>query len=178
MSSYILQVDLDPTLITNPSITRTLSIPCNSTFKTLHLALQIAFGWASIHNYHFTIEPTAWGIDVTLRIIDEGGTADLMNMMNPGESRDPEKHADRTMLWEIFDEPEYQAPDQICVYEYDLRDCMWDHLITVRGKEQTRMENENGIVCLEGVGHPAAEAGQAARQNFLVKAYKAVKPDE
>jgi len=51
-----LKVDLDPEHISDPCVSRTLSCPATATFEELHLALQVAFGWASTHSYDFKIK--------------------------------------------------------------------------------------------------------------------------
>jgi hypothetical protein len=40
----------------NPAIWRTLSCPAVATFKQLHRALQIAFGWATTQTYDFKVK--------------------------------------------------------------------------------------------------------------------------
>ncbi|CAG8983247.1 hypothetical protein HYALB_00002683 [Hymenoscyphus albidus] len=54
--NYILKIHLCPSDITSPPVFRTLSCPAAATFKNLHYAIQIAFGWANIHTYDFKIQ--------------------------------------------------------------------------------------------------------------------------
>ncbi|KAF2742703.1 hypothetical protein M011DRAFT_390341, partial [Sporormia fimetaria CBS 119925] len=53
--NYILHIALCPGEITDPQITRTLSVPASTTFTTLHRALQIAFNWSGKHAYDFIV---------------------------------------------------------------------------------------------------------------------------
>src|SRR5690606_12539539 len=50
---YILKLSLLPTK--NPTITRTLSVPAEVTFSTLHTAIQTAFNWYHLHSYFFNL---------------------------------------------------------------------------------------------------------------------------
>ena len=54
--NYILKFHLCPDTITDPPIWRTLSCPADATFQALHKALQIAFGYASVHTYDFRVK--------------------------------------------------------------------------------------------------------------------------
>ena len=58
--NYILNVRLRPDDIVDPIIIRTLSCPAGATFKQLHQALQIAFGWATTHTYDFKVKDPAY----------------------------------------------------------------------------------------------------------------------
>ncbi len=39
----------------NPTISRHVSVPSNFTFEVLHVIMQIAFGWAGSHMWHFRV---------------------------------------------------------------------------------------------------------------------------
>jgi hypothetical protein len=54
--NYIIKFRLCPGVITDPPVIRTLSCPATATLVQLHQALQIAFQWAGIHCYDFTVD--------------------------------------------------------------------------------------------------------------------------
>ncbi|MCJ1229175.1 hypothetical protein MMC12_005840 [Toensbergia leucococca] len=89
---------------------RTLSCPRSTTFDTLHLAIQIAFGWANCHLHQFYITDSNDPL---------GAFADRLLTLttNPGEGMDD---------W-----------DDLVIYEYDFGDG-WEHAIEVIGKEPFR----------------------------------------
>jgi hypothetical protein len=69
--NYILKIALLPSHITNPPVTRTLSVPATLTFAQLHTALQIAFGWANTHAYDFAVrDPDYQEKDTEMDILD------------------------------------------------------------------------------------------------------------
>jgi len=53
--NYLLHFHLCPEWISDPPVTRTLSVPAATTFETLHQALQIAFDWAHSHAHDFVV---------------------------------------------------------------------------------------------------------------------------
>lgn len=53
-ANYLLMVLM--TLYTDPMISRTLSLPPNTSFAKFHRVLQIAFGWADCHMHQFTVD--------------------------------------------------------------------------------------------------------------------------
>jgi Plasmid pRiA4b ORF-3-like protein/MYND finger len=53
--NYVIKFHLAPEHITNPPVIRTLSIPADTAFYGLHLALQTAFGWATTHSFDFAV---------------------------------------------------------------------------------------------------------------------------
>ena len=57
--NYVLRVRLARGSIVSPPIERMLSCPALATFHQLHVALQIAFGWALIHKYDFIVHDPA-----------------------------------------------------------------------------------------------------------------------
>ena len=54
--NYLLRIDLEPEILTNPRIFRTLSCPALSTFHELHEAMLIAFDWSGTRSYEFDVE--------------------------------------------------------------------------------------------------------------------------
>lgn len=53
--NYIIEFQLHPDDIQNPTVSRTLSCPADATFQKLHLALQGAFGWGRAHCFDFAV---------------------------------------------------------------------------------------------------------------------------
>ncbi|ROW04441.1 hypothetical protein VMCG_05090 [Cytospora schulzeri] len=53
--NYIIKCHLHPDHINNPAVIRTLSCPADGDFYTMHLALQLAFGWATTHSFDFAV---------------------------------------------------------------------------------------------------------------------------
>ncbi|KAI1375618.1 hypothetical protein F4677DRAFT_421886 [Hypoxylon crocopeplum] len=53
--NYIIKFHVAPDIITNPPVVRTLSCPADALFSHLDMALQVAFGWASTHSFHFAV---------------------------------------------------------------------------------------------------------------------------
>jgi hypothetical protein len=68
--NYILKVTLNPGIIKDPPISRTLSCPATATFEELHEALQIAFGWATTHSYDFKIRDPEAGPELKISMDD------------------------------------------------------------------------------------------------------------
>ncbi|KAK4442279.1 plasmid p 4b orf-3 family protein [Podospora aff. communis PSN243] len=71
--NYIIKFDLHPEHITSPPVSRTLSCPADAPFYTLHMALQVAFGWATTHSFDFAgvdpdFDPDAAGMDLLAMI--------------------------------------------------------------------------------------------------------------
>lgn len=59
--NFILQIDLQPLTLKTDRIWRKISIPANSTFSQLHVAIQIVFEWDDIHLWNFTVRDcTKW----------------------------------------------------------------------------------------------------------------------
>lgn len=56
----LLHFHLCPEWISDPPVTRTLSVPAATTFETLHQALQIAFDWAHSHAHDFVVHDPAY----------------------------------------------------------------------------------------------------------------------
>jgi hypothetical protein len=53
--NYIVSFQLASNDISDPPVERTLSCPANAPFYALHLALQLAFGWATTHSFDFAV---------------------------------------------------------------------------------------------------------------------------
>lgn len=132
----------------NPVITRTLSVPKNTTFHKFHQAIQIAFGWACCHLYQFDVlEPRQSNIrrmyQKTLMTLEEAPELDEWS------EREAEKST-RVTLQRVWDDPQYAGSSM--EYLYDFGD-NWEHVI-----EKIGTETGNGkIKCVAGKGHGAAE---------------------
>jgi len=61
--NYLLHFHLCPDDIDDPPVTRTLNCPAKATFQELHVALQIAFNWASTHAYDFAVQDPSYEPD-------------------------------------------------------------------------------------------------------------------
>jgi hypothetical protein len=51
--NYVLRIQLRD--VSDPIVTRTLSVPADLNFHKLHYAIQIAFGWENEHLYMFNM---------------------------------------------------------------------------------------------------------------------------
>ncbi|KAK4096805.1 hypothetical protein N658DRAFT_527479 [Parathielavia hyrcaniae] len=58
----ILKFHLHPERITDPPVVRTLSCPADMPFVLLHMALQIAFGYAATHSFDFAVKDPAYAL--------------------------------------------------------------------------------------------------------------------
>jgi hypothetical protein len=148
LSNYILQIDLLG--VSNPNITRTLSVPASTTFHTLHCAIQVAFDWKNAHLHHFTIfgappTTTSLALDpVLLKLEPKPRPDDLDGTMS--------KDSKKWKLRDVFENDEYKNFKRI-EYLYDFGDD-WEHSIALIGRANT---STSSIVCLSGEGGPAAE---------------------
>jgi len=76
--NYLLHFHLCPDIIDDPPVTRTLACPATATFHELHLALQIAFNWASTHAYDFAVQDPTYDPD------QSGGVQELIERFTSG----------------------------------------------------------------------------------------------
>ncbi|EFX04015.1 mynd domain containing protein [Grosmannia clavigera kw1407] len=58
--NYIVKFHLSPGNITNPEVVRTLSCPADTSLYHLHVALQVAFGWATTHSFDFAVKDPSY----------------------------------------------------------------------------------------------------------------------
>ncbi|KAI0111609.1 MM3350-like domain-containing protein [Daldinia grandis] len=200
--NYIVKFELSPKEITGPPIFRTLSCPADAVFHHLHMALQIAFGWATTHCFEFEASPMP-SPEAIARIremwmnprseqqpIPSSPEQPLLRVVDPNKEdegsfgfdwqpswaaqrpKPVEKKADNFMLFHFFDDPKYTSYKM--VYNYDFGDC-WEHEMTLLG----RGDATHDFVCIDGVGHCAAEGvGGSMGWQDLKEAYRAARPDE
>jgi Plasmid pRiA4b ORF-3-like protein len=157
--NYIIHIEIQN--IQNPRVTRTLSVPPSCTFHNLHRAIQIAFGWASHHHYHFEVKniPGIWlekndppprtGPRVLLTI----GNPELLTYLE-NEDKDG-KVADEmtTKLSDVFENEKYKNK---CIdYTYDMGDS-WEHSVLLFGRAEEAASSDS-IFCIGGEGAPVAE---------------------
>lgn len=142
---FILKVTLRDTF--NPAITRTLSVPAETTFLTLHHALQIAFDWDSSHLYAFRFETPTKYSQTLLEIVDAVSAEHGMGFN--------EQRVDaQVSLGDILADPTFAGVNYVnkLVYEYDFGDS-WEHLVKIQG----RTEPKAHIVCTAGTGRAAID---------------------
>ncbi|EME83456.1 uncharacterized protein MYCFIDRAFT_88137 [Pseudocercospora fijiensis CIRAD86] len=65
---------ISPEHLLHPPVWRVLSVPVTTSFADLHRALQVAFGWKSVHSYEFGVhdpeyEPIAGGDERVLQVM-------------------------------------------------------------------------------------------------------------
>lgn len=137
--NYKLKFHLCPSHIKDPAVYRILSVPATTTFHALHLALQIAFGWANTHAYGFAVKTREFKkgggdlVDYIKEVIKRdangGETSEddsreymvrispiragyKIDKMHEGRRKHPrtvEKHAQQMKLWQVFDNKEYKG---------------------------------------------------------------------
>lgn len=146
--NYILKITLLGT--SNPTITRTISIPCDYTFDHLHDAIQVAFGWTNSHLYKFDIEhPRTRQNLVSIedrRAVPSIGMVNLDAEWAHGRRWSPDNALSGVLSLRRFKKKRI-------IYLYDFGD-RWEHEIEVVGRT-TRYEG--GVTCMGGEGHPCAE---------------------
>ncbi|KAF3061168.1 putative plasmid p 4b orf-3 family protein [Daldinia childiae] len=199
--NYIVKFELSPKQITDLPIFRTLSCPADADFHRLHMALQIAFGWATTHCFEFeashipspdmiaTIQemwrnprpeqqPGSYFPDQPLlRVVDpnmeddESFGFDFQSSLAPQRPKPIEKKAGSFMLYNLFDNPKYAGYKM--VYNYDFGDS-WEHEMTLLGYGGAT----DNFVCIDGAGHCAAEdVGGPMGWQDLKEAYRTANPD-
>ncbi|CAF9908570.1 MAG: hypothetical protein HETSPECPRED_008116 [Heterodermia speciosa] len=203
--NYILKFHLCPGTITDPPIWRTLSCPADATFQALHKALQIAFGYASIHTYDFRIkdmeaerqleeedsditnyimrmsnaigdvEQQYVGARSFLRIVDPD-TMKYIDRMHMGSRR--HKETPEKMANRLKLHQVLDDPsyrDAPLQYEYDFGDC-WEHQMT----HMSRADNATDCFqCTDGEGHGVAEdVGSTDGWKNLKRAYRNQRPNK
>lgn len=206
--NYLLKVQLKPGDIENPAIWRTLSCPAIATFEQLHMALQIAFGWATTHTYDFKVKDP----DYNHEDEDEDLGAMMLRVMETYQRRQQSHTAPRQNLLRIIAKP-HDGPavfgavdsmhsgtrshprtpekrsDKLKLYEVledaQYRDNGFEYEYdfgdcwTHEITVTGRTKHSDIFVCIAGEGHPCAEdVGSSPGWNKLVEAYKATRPTE
>src|SRR5271167_2454190 len=137
--NYILKIDLQE--VTNPAVSRTLSVPPTATFHKLHYAIQIAFGWHNAHLYHFqVINLPAFNAPnastrrryvpprVLLQLDGPGLESDAW--FDDDDERVPSKDVKLTRLSDVLEGAKYR--NKLIQYLYDFGDS-WEHSVTLIG---------------------------------------------
>lgn len=167
----------------------------------LHMALQLAFGWATTHSFDFAVanpdyvESESRDLEsfiarmaaqtsspsaprpYDLRITDpcEQTMFSGLDRMHEGPRKHPhtpEKKADNFALHKLFDDPTHRG--KTVTYTYDFGD-NWDHYLTV----ESRAAPTRDFQVLSGTGHGVAEdAGGDRGWEALKAAYRAARPTE
>ncbi|KAI2783463.1 plasmid pRiA4b ORF-3-like protein-domain-containing protein [Daldinia loculata] len=200
--NYIVKFQLSPEKITDPPVFRTLSCPADAVFYHLHMALQLAFGWATTHSFDFAV----LNPDYTLPDSPTSMYQYMMMVSSMGQQPDPS--APQEYLFRVVDPVEQTAFSGIdrmhegtrrhpnttekkadsyklrhlfddpkysgrkMVYTYDFGD-NWEHEMTVLGRADATAD----FVCIDGAGHYVAEdvGGTNGWQN-LKEAYRTAQP--
>ena len=155
--NYLLYIHLTNSY--EPSISRLLSVPPETTFDKLHEAIQIAFGWANAHMHQF---------EVTERNADKPFFGDTLLTLQSspydiGIEPEPEQEANYSLA-DVYDKEEWKGKTLSLMYEYDMGDS-WEHQIILLGRadaqlgQAMRINETTGqrIVVLSGEGHGCAE---------------------
>lgn len=98
--NYLVKAHIDPDALSSDPIWRILSVPATTSFAALHQALQIAFGWKSIHSYEFGVhdpeyEPLA------------GGDERVVEVMKKIQNLTKRNNESRKYLLRIVDDAKY-----------------------------------------------------------------------
>jgi Plasmid pRiA4b ORF-3-like protein len=154
--NYIILVQIQD--IEHPRVTRTFSIPPSTTFYTLHLAIQIAFGWQNQHCHNFEISniPAIW-LDDEKSPPKSTGPRTLLTIGNTemySEGDDTPSVDERTTkLSDVFEQEQYK--NKYVEYMYDFGDS-WEHSVVLFGRAE-ECASPNYLFCLGGEGAPVAE---------------------
>ncbi|CAM6096832.1 unnamed protein product [Calypogeia fissa] len=145
--NYLVKITL--TNIKHPVVTRTLSVPKDTTFHKLHLAIQVAFGWCNCHLYNFTVleplPPARRRMSYPRIILTLEEQPELNEWTEPAPLK-----SSRVKLQQVLDNPRYAGNPM--EYLYDFGDNC-DHKIEMIGTETV-----NGTIrCVAGKGHGVAE---------------------
>jgi Plasmid pRiA4b ORF-3-like protein len=155
LPNYLLQIDL--LNVTNPSISRTLSVPASTTFHTLHCAIQVAFDWRDSHVHSFEIFNATPAANASREHGILAPRPPVLLKLDPNPERDTSpfgpapQSSKQWRLRDVFENPTYK--DKAIEYLYDFGD-NWMHSITLIGRA---LMSTSKIVCLSGEGSPAGE---------------------
>lgn len=165
----------------------------------VHMALQLAFGWATTHSFDFAVINPAYEepdpndmASIFARITQQSVSAsspreyDLritdpakqtmfsgIDRMHEGRRQHPntvEKKADKYKLYQLMDDPKHSGKK--LTYTYDFGD-NWDHYFTLEGRAAPTRDFQ----IVSGTGHGVAEdAGGVHGWEELKEAYRAARP--
>ena len=171
---YLIHIEIPHTKSLN--ISRTLSVPVLTTFHTLHLAIQIAFGWTFEHAYQFDVikSPSATvykpaaprrssynsnNVNISIRWKTQWNSDEFDQPPLPAELRAiirPEeeliKDTKVTRLIDIFPSAVVMATSATR-YLYDFGD-NWELKVTCLGQAFTTSKTP---ICISGVGRGPGE---------------------
>ncbi|KXS99254.1 hypothetical protein AC578_6181 [Pseudocercospora eumusae] len=203
--NLLLKFHIYPETLLNPPVWRILSIPLTTNFADLHRALQIAFGWKSVHSYEFGVhdpdyEPIAGGDERVLQVMKKIQTLTkrvddsrkyLLRIVDDakyGTRRVGPEPSDRARkgAWEHPKTPEKNA-SEIKVFQVLDRTQSKGLQMSYTYDYGNRWEHEisvvgiapatNVIQCVEGEGHGIAEdCGGIQGWQALLDAYKTSTP--
>ena len=157
LPNYLIQIDLLG--VSDPHISRTLSVPPLTTFHTLHCAIQVAFNWKNAHLHHFEVldaPPTTNVSRPYEHRLFRSRAPSLLKLEPDPEPNDYDdgvisKNSKRWKLVDVFEKQRYK--NKQVEYVYDFGD-NWEHSITLIGRADT---STSSIICLSGEGGHAAE---------------------
>jgi len=160
-NNYIIHVAIQG--VENPRVTRTLCVPPYISFNQLHTAIQIAFGWAFHHAYHFQVNniPAIWLDAKKPPPPRSNGPLTLLTIGNPEfltwieDMDDGGMIADErtTKLSDVFENEKYH--NKYIEYTYDFGDS-WEHSVLLFGRADEAVSSDF-IYCIGGEGAPVAE---------------------
>ena len=176
--NYLLLIVLNNT--EDPMIQRLLSIPPDATFRKLHQAIQISFGWAECHMHQFMVQdPKSPFGPSLLTMMDDPDDIDD-SLIDP-ENREERKEDKEVSLADVFEDGRYKGKTRM-IYEYDMGDS-WEYEVFLLGRADAALGKRMGIaqkiVCVAGEGHGCAEdCGGATGWEGLKEAFAKPKGDK
>jgi len=198
----VVEFQLAPEHINNPPVARTLSCPAVTVFYHLHMALQVAFGWATTHSFDFAVQdpdyvPAADVMEHIQRLMatrrpdgQQDATAPReylfrvvdpvqqtmfsgIDRMHEGSRRHPNTPEKMADNYKLFQLfDDAKYQGRQIIYTYDFGD-NWEHYLTIKGRAEPTFYFE----CLDGSGHYVAEdVGSVQGWKNLKAAYRAARP--
>ncbi|KAL0068334.1 hypothetical protein AAF712_004721 [Marasmius tenuissimus] len=151
----------------DPTITRTVDVPCNFTFHQLHHVLLCGFAWMNSHMHKFSFEGKGKCVEISG---DEPMFDDI-----------PTLDEKQVKLSDIFDASGCHRSKVLqdggllpLVYEYDFGDS-WEHFIEFKGEKEIDV---NRPVFTAATGYPPAEdCGGMMGWDRVKAAFAEKKPD-
>lgn len=173
--NYLLLVRLKD--VSDPTITRLISVPADFSLAKLDQLLRAAFGWA--HNRHLSDFEMFAKADVdknrfcrrpTLEILDDEGYSNAVSMEKQLRTMMAGLVGDRpartlkklggVTIRDVFEDEEHRG--EVLFWKYDMGDG-WEHEVHLLGVEDASLRTtlgvakDNVVACLSGEGHPCAE---------------------
>ncbi|KAA6412625.1 MAG: hypothetical protein FRX48_03617 [Lasallia pustulata] len=130
-------------------------------FTTLHTALQLSFGWATLHPYLFTIGPSS-PFSPTIQLLPPP----FYNRKYYGTLELGSHYASDVQLFQVLESPDFEPGPIQYLYDPHSR---WEHTVTFCSIAPLT----DYVHCLGGEGHPAPEDGNGpVVWEFLKMAYR------